>query len=175
MSNPSLVVLVFGDNQISLRRHWGGDPEIVGRQVLDQLQSARAIKPRGHFHTGSWLLRLLMADGDEGGQTLPTYEVECLPDNMSGDWEHLYIFKALPDPVAEDGMFTDVGNRWTIGYVDDPDGGLYAEVVRLARWFTEDEFGSFVDAEMDKGLKSGKRYDFQIRDAYLDRLRRSRR
>jgi len=174
MSTPSLVVLVFGDNQISLRRHWGGDPEIVGRQVLDQLQSARDMKPRRHFHTGSWLLRLLMADGDEGGVSLPTYEAACIPDNMTGDWEHVYIFKALPDPEPEDGIFPAAGTHWMIGYLQGAEGACYAEADRRARWFTEDEFGDFVDAAMDDGIRRGKAYDFQLRDAFLKRLRRGK-
>jgi hypothetical protein len=52
ISTPSLVV---GDSKINLRRHWGGDPEIVGHQVLDLLAAARAAKPGSLFHTGSGL------------------------------------------------------------------------------------------------------------------------
>ena len=37
MSTRSLVAVIFGKNQIMLRRDWGGDAEIVGMQVLDHL------------------------------------------------------------------------------------------------------------------------------------------
>jgi hypothetical protein len=167
MSTPSLVVVVIGDTQISLRRHWGGDPEIVGRHVLDLLSAAKAAKPRSHFHTGSWLVRLLMADGDDGGTTLPTYEIECYPEGVYGDWMRAYIFKALPDPEPTNGFYSDVGNHWTIGYVEDPDGAPYSEFDKQARWFSEAEFGSFVDEELEKGLAAGKVYDITLRDAFL--------
>lgn len=167
MSTPSLVVIEFGNNRLHLRRHWGGDPEIAGRQVLANLAAARAAKPRDHFHTGSWLVRMLMADGDEGGTSLPTYEIECLPDGLNGDWAHVYIFQCLPDPLPENVIFTDVGNKWTIGYVEHADGEQYVDLVKRARWFTEEEFESFVEAEMNQGIASGKAYDVQLRDAFL--------
>lgn len=166
MSTPSLVAILIGDTRITLRRHWGGDPEIVGRHVLDSLSAARAAKPRRHFHTGSWLVRLLMEDGDEGGTSLPTYEIACLPDGMIGDWESAYIFKALPDSPTID-FQAEVGDAWTIGYVEDARGDPLPALERRARWFSEAEFGSFVDEELEKGLAEGKVYDVTLRDAFL--------
>ena len=104
MSTTSLVVIDFGANTLCLRRHWGGDPEIVGRQVLDQLASAKSMKPRSHMHTGSWLIRLLMAETDGGEEELPQYEVDCYDENVLGDWEFAYIFRALPVSVPENGF-----------------------------------------------------------------------
>lgn len=108
-----------------------------------------------------------MADGDDGGTTLPTYEIECYPEGVYGDWMRAYIFKALPDPEPTNGFYSDVGNHWTIGYVEDPDGAPYSEFDKQARWFSEAEFGSFVDEELEKGLAAGKVYDITLRDAFL--------
>lgn len=170
MSTPSLVAVVFGDNKICLRRHWGGDPEIVGRQVLDQLGSAKSIKPRSHIHTGSWLIRLLMADGDEGGSSLPTYEVDCDSEGVLGDWERAYIFKALPDPPPANGIYTDAGNQWSIGFVEKADGEGLPILEKTARWFSESEFSTFVDKELEHGLATGKVYDIQLRDAFIRKM-----
>lgn len=167
MSTPSLVVVIIGDSKISLRRHWGGEPEIVGRQMLDLLAAARAAKPRSNFHTGSWLVRLMMADGEERGTSLPTYEIVCLPEGVYGDWERAYIFKALPDPEPTNGFYSDVGNAWTIGYVEQPDGAPLSEFEGRARWFREAEFNSYVDGELEKGLAAGKVYDVNLRAAFL--------
>lgn len=170
MSTKSLVVITFGDNRIHFYRHWGGDPEVVGRQVLDQLQSAKTIKPRSHFHSGSWLVRLMMSDGDEGETSLPTYEIECLPEGYSGDWDYAYIFKGLPDPEPENGLFTDVGNRWSIGFIEHPYEVGHADLDSVARWYSEEEWRQFVDAALEKGLREGKTYDFHVRDAFLKRM-----
>jgi hypothetical protein len=165
MSTPSLVAVLFGENQIMLRRHWGGDAEIAGMQVLDHLHSAYAVKPRGHFHTGSWLIRILMQDGDEGGSSLPTYELAANPEGFAGDWEKAYVFKARPD---SDDDLNDSGRveNWSIGYVEDAHGEPLQELMTMAKWFTPAEFRSFVDEEMQKGIDSGKTYDFQLRDAF---------
>lgn len=154
MGTSALVVIIFGDNQISLRRHRDGHPEVVGREVLYQLAIARANKLRPHFHTGSGLVRLLMADDDEGFDTLPTYQIESLPVGGCGDWEHAYIFKALPDPEPTGGIYEDVGNVWSIGYVGRADGAPVAELEKQARWFSEEEFSSFVEEAFQKRLSA---------------------
>lgn len=165
MSTPSLVAVLFGENQILLRRHWGGEPEIVGMQVLDHLHSAFSVKPRGHFHTGSWLVRILMQDGDEGGTSLPTYEITANPLGISGDWEKAYVFRAQPDGDED---LNDSGRleKWEIGYVSASQGESIEELLKMAKWYSPDEFRAFVDDEMQKGIDSGETYDFQLRDAF---------
>ena len=167
MSTTSLVVIDFGANTLCLRRHWGGDPEIVGRQVLDQLASAKSMKPRSHMHTESWLIRLLMAETDGGEEELPLYEVDCYDENVLGDWEFAYIFRALPVPVPENGFYNDVGNQWTIGYVEGADGEGLEVLEKSARWFSEEDFSTFVDDEFEKGMAAGKVYDVQLRGAFV--------
>lgn len=167
MGSPSLVVVAFGDNRLTLRRRWGSEPEIVGRQVLNLLAEARAIKPRRHFHTGSWLVRLLMAEGDAGGTSLPTFEVDFIPDGMCGDWDRAYFFKAVPAPVStdqEEFALAMSGNTWVVGYVERATCLEYSELEERARWFTEEEFLAFVDEELRQGLASGRVYTARIPD-----------
>lgn len=160
MSNPSLVVVAFGDCHVNFRRHWGGDPVIVGSEMLDLLASAETIKPRQDFHTGSYLLRLMFSDVD-GTSGLPTYEAYVTNDGVYSDWEFAYRFEC----EGED--------SWRIGYVPSCDGEPWCEIAEMARWFSPVEFREFVERKFAEDHAQGNTYDVVVRDAFLNQLGRS--
>ncbi|PPC84401.1 MAG: hypothetical protein CTY35_02020 [Methylotenera sp.] len=161
MSTKSLIVVQFGDCSINFRRHWGGDPVIVGSEMLDHLASAETIKPRSFFHTGSYLLRLMFADGyvDDG---LPTYEAYITNDGndgVYGDWEIAYRFECDGDGI------------WRVGYVELCDGEPWAELAETAKWFSPTEFREFIEQKYVKDQSQGITYDVQVKDTLLKQLR----
>jgi hypothetical protein len=160
MSTPALIVVKFGDCNVSFRRHWGGDPVIAGSEMLDHLASAEAIKPQKHFHTGSWLLRLMFADGYERGQSLPTYEAYEIENGAYGDWDVVYQFMCNPD------------GDWRIGLVDSCFGAPWSEIASKAKWFNQVEFRAFIDRKFSDDQAKGVTYDIQLREAILDSLNR---
>ena len=73
-----------------------------------------------------------MQDGDEGGSSLPTYEIAANPEGFAGDWEKAYIFKAKPDSEVD---LNDSGRveNWSIGYVEDANGETLQELLSMAK------------------------------------------
>ena len=140
MGMPSLVVVRFGENQVHFRRQ-NGSPEAVGIHLLDMLESADSIKPRAHFHTGSYFLRFIFQAGygDEPispkmRDVLPIYEAIALDDNVMGDWEFAYEFSANP-----------AGN-WTVSYAEDCDGERWSELAGAAEKLTPEQLRDRLDS-----------------------------
>jgi hypothetical protein len=159
MSTPAFILITFAKNTIEFRRHWGGDPVINGSEMLDLLQSAETIKPRPHFHTGSWLLRLMFADGDHGGTSLPTYEAYDREDDVYGDWNFAYHFRC------------NVDGKWMIGLVKNCDGEPWSEIEPNATWYTPEEFRTYIDNKFVEDQKNGIGYDIQVREDFLRQLK----
>lgn len=159
MSTTSLIVVRFAGNAVHFRRHWGGDPVIVGIDILDLLASAKTIKPRDHFSDGSWLLRLMFAHGDEGGTSLPTFEAYEQEEGEYGDWEHAYC--------VEKGQ----AGEWKIYYAEDCNGEPWSELEAAARSFSTGEFRDFVEARFVEHQARGVTYDIHLKAEFERRFR----
>lgn len=155
MSTKAYVVLRFGKTVVHLYRHWGGDPEITGTDILEKLENAPQFKERDHFHDGGYVLRQMLADSDG---SLPQYQVV---DGVVGmGWDHGY-------EISQDGTYEQPG-PWLIRYAELEGHEVLNDWVRGARVFTVSEFSDFVRQEIESGLKNGKVYDVQLR-AYFER------
>lgn len=134
MAIRSLVVVMFGENRIALRRHWGGAPEVELVRLLHHLREAQIEKPRRHFHTGSWLIRRLVTDGDFGGTSLPNYEILGTPDGVVEDWETAYFLRAKREEDYLEVMDQGALDRWEVGYFSRCRGEPIDELLKCVIW-----------------------------------------
>lgn len=186
MSTKAHIVLEFGKNRIELYRHWGGDLEITGFDLIQKIMDAPAYKERAHFHDGGYVLRLIL--GDSGGD-LPQYEIV---DGLAGhDWSHGYHLKfnendEIPESTTvqlggEEVTFTNtpevqvVGSctgQWRIRYAELEGWESLEEWMPEAKEYSLEEFGRLVSEATDEAVKTGKISDYDARDEFLSRFKK---
>lgn len=152
MSTKAYVVLRFGNTVVHLYRHWGGDPEITGMDILEKIENASRMKERDHFHDGGYILRQMLDDSD--GQ-LPQYQ--AIDGTIGLAWSYGY-------EISQDGTYEKPG-PWLIRYSEIDEHNVLNDWVHGARVYTVPEFAEFVKDEVDHGIATGKVYDIAIRAA----------
>lgn len=157
MSTKAYVVLRFGNTIVHLYRHWGGDPEITGTDILDKIESAPTIKERTHFHDGGYILRQMLTDSDG---TLPQYQV--VDGTISHGWDHGY-------EISQGGSHNHPG-PWLIRYAKLDGYEILDDWVSSAQLFTVQEFNDFVQQAIAAGIIEGKVYDVGVRAAWERRF-----
>jgi hypothetical protein len=188
MSIKAHVVIEFGNTHVELYRHWGGDIEITGFDILQAIHDAPDYKERGHFHDGGYLLRLLLSQSD--GQ-LPQYQVV---DGLLGmDWSHGYLLEFIEDtnPKAETSVTLGdqsitFKNTEAVSAISSCDGDWVISYAELEGWeciddwrptakrMSLEEFGQLVKTATDDAIASGKISDLDIRTELLNKLKRPR-
>lgn len=186
MSIKAHVVLEFGKSHIELYRHWGGDIEITGFDLLQKIADAPACKERGHFHDGGYVLRLMLADSDG---SLPQYQVV---DGLVGqDWSHGYHVKFTETDDTASTTTVDIADgpkklhnteevkgigscqgKWTIAYAELDGWETLDDWLPQARTLDLEEFAELVKCSTDEAIDSGKVSDLDIRHKFLSQFKR---